>query len=149
MSDLTVPATIAALEELLSKMKGEQTHSGGAASDPPATDQPPDDDERSLTIAGFCAVETISKSYYFDLRRRGLAPDETRVPDSNLVRITPAARAAWHERMKTLAQSKDAGLERQRRTEHARIAGVAAALSPVHVSRRGPRTAKAKGRRAR
>ena len=112
----------------------------------PTTAAPPLDDDRSWTISGFCAVEKFSKSFYYDLRKRGLAPDETRFPDSSTVRITPAARAAWHERLKVLAQTKAAELERQRRVELSRAAGKAAARSPRHVSRAGPRVAKRQAR---
>ena len=137
MSDLsTVPATIVLLEELLAKMKGEQPHSAPTST----AAEPPDDDERSLTIGEFCDVENFSRSKYFDMRLRGLGPDETRMPGSNLVRITQADRAIWHERMKTLAQSEAAETERQRRSVRARIAGKKAAASPRHVRHRGARS---------
>ena len=48
------------------------------------------DPKRSLSQNGFCYVENISKAKYYELKKRGLAPDETNI--DGLIRITPKAR---------------------------------------------------------
>jgi hypothetical protein len=92
------------------------------------------DPKRSLSQNGFCYVENISKAKYYELKKRGLAPDETNI--DGLIRITPKAREAWHARMAELAKSEAAQLEAERRRELASIAGRAAAASPLHISKR-------------
>ena len=108
-----------------------------ANSDLPVIDD--DDDGPSFLIPEFCNLENISLSTYHKLQRRGLGPQELRVPGSRLVRITLRARREWHARMAELAQQQAALLEQQRRVELARVKGKAAAQSPLHVSRRGDR----------
>jgi formiminotetrahydrofolate cyclodeaminase len=90
----------------------------------------------SKTIAEFCAAENISKSVYYDLRRRNLGPEESRIVGTTIVRITNEAHAAWRERMAELAKSKSAELEAARRRAQTAEAGKIAAQSPRHVSRR-------------
>jgi hypothetical protein len=36
--------------------------------------------ERSKTIIEFCRIERLSKASYYNLRNRGLGPDELRLP---------------------------------------------------------------------
>lgn len=72
---------------------------------------------RSLTIQQFCEAEGISLSQYYKMRRSGYGPDEMHVPNSDLVRIAPAAHQAWRERMTALAKSKSSQLERKRRAD--------------------------------
>jgi len=97
------------------------------------------DQRRSLSQKQFCWVENISKAKFYELKKRGLAPDETNI--DGLLRITPKAREEWHERMAKLAKGEAARIEAERRRELAVIAGKAAAASPLHVSRRGSRSA--------
>ena len=52
--------------------------------------------EPSKTIREFCEHERLSKSKYYDLRKRGLGPAEIRV--GSVIRITPQAHVAWRER---------------------------------------------------
>jgi hypothetical protein len=92
--------------------------------------------ERSYTIQRFCEVEDFSEAKYHELQRLGLGPQETRIPHSNIVRITPEARRAWHQRLHELAQTEEAQLERRRRSELSSIAGKRAAASPLHISNR-------------
>jgi primosomal protein N'' len=80
-----------------------------------------------------------SKSNYFKMKKAGLTPELLIVPGFNTPRITPRADREWEKRMAALAQEKDARLERQRRVEHARLAGRAAARSEKHVSKRRTR----------
>jgi hypothetical protein len=98
-----------------------------------------DEYDSSVTIPEFCRRERISLSSYHKQKRRGLGPEELRIPGSNIVRITLRARREWHARMAELAQQHAALLEQQRRVELARVKGKAAAQSPLHVSRRGDR----------
>jgi hypothetical protein len=113
----------------------------------PAPTAPPLDD-RSLTIGEFCDIENFSKSYYYSLRKRGLAPDELRTPGSDLVRISASARRAWHAKLEAMARTEAAAIEHLRLVEQRRAAGKLAAESPRHVSNRGPRVAKGRARRA-
>jgi hypothetical protein len=96
----------------------------------------------SKTIVDFCREEKISKSVYYDLKKRGLGPDEFEIPSTRIKRITPEAHAAWRARMAELAKSEAAKLEADRRREIAAVAGRIAAQSPRHISRRhGARSA--------
>jgi hypothetical protein len=92
--------------------------------------------KRSLTVGEFCLVERFSKTAYYGLKSRGLAPDEFEIPGTRIKRITPEAHAAWRERMAALAQSEAAQLEAERRRAQAVAAGRIAAASPLHVSKR-------------
>ena len=98
-----------------------------------------DDVGPSFTITEFCKLEKISLASFFKLKRLGLGPDVLIVPGTNIHRVTPASRKAWHLRMAELAQQEAAALERSRRVEHAARAGKAAAKSAAHHSNRGRR----------
>jgi hypothetical protein len=56
-------------------------------------------DEKSLTdpsnrsIKAFCARSDISKTSYYELKKKGLGPDELHA--GGCIRITPRAEAAW------------------------------------------------------
>ena len=89
---------------------------------------------RSFTIAQLLVAENICRSTYYDLRKRGLGPDETRFPDSPIVRITPEARVAWHKRLAEIAKTKEAQLERERFIAQCTAAGKKAAELPKHIS---------------
>jgi hypothetical protein len=91
--------------------------------------------DSALTIAQFCRAESLSKSTYYSLRRRGLGPEERVLPGTKIIRITAEARAAWRERMAEFARSEAAQLEAERRRKLASIAGQIAARSPRHISR--------------
>jgi hypothetical protein len=91
------------------------------------------DPRRSLSITQFCWAEGISKAKYYDLQKKGLAPAVTDI--DGVQRITPEARAEWHQRMAERAKGEAARLEAERRRELAVIAGRAAAASPNHVSK--------------
>jgi hypothetical protein len=93
----------------------------------------PDD---SRTIDEFCVDKNISRPSYFKIRRLGLGPEELRIPGTSIVRITRRAAEEWEERMARLSLEDAAKHERQRRKEHARRAGQAAAKSPAHVANR-------------
>ena len=92
--------------------------------------------EASKTIAEFCHAKHLSKTSYYELKRRGLNPDELRIPNSKIVRITPEAEAAWDQRMTELSKSEAAELEVARRRGLTVIAGKRAAESPRHVSKK-------------
>ena len=94
-----------------------------------------EDFRRSKTVSEFCFAQRFSKSFYYELKRRGLNPDELEI--LGVKRITPEAEEAWLARMAALAKTEDAKLESERRRAQAAIAGKAAAASPRHVSKRG------------
>jgi hypothetical protein len=99
--------------------------------------------EPDKTLAEFLAQKNLSKTSYYDLKNRGLGPDEIIYPGTRILRITAKAEAAWDERMAQLAQTEAAKLQRERRRAAAVIAGKAAAASERHVSRRKSRPAPA------
>ena len=91
-------------------------------------------DERWLTIAQFAETVQICEATYFNLKRKGLGPEETRF--GQVVRISPDALREWRARMREVQSTKAAKLEAERRAEHGRIAGKLAAASPRHISHR-------------
>jgi hypothetical protein len=93
-------------------------------------------DDSAQTISQFCRAESLSKSTYYALRRRGLGPEEQRVPGTKIIRISAEARAAWREQMAEFARTEAAQLETERRRKLASTAGQIAARSPRHISRR-------------
>jgi hypothetical protein len=90
----------------------------------------------SLTVAEFCKLEHISLATYYKMKRAGFAPDEIRIPNANVVRITQAARATWQRRMQQQQHSRAAKVEAKRRQQQTSAAGKLAAQSPRHVQRR-------------
>jgi hypothetical protein len=52
--------------------------------------------EPSKTISGFCQHERISRATYYELRKLGKGPDETRV--EGIIRITPQSHAKWRRK---------------------------------------------------
>ena len=103
--------------------------------------------EPDKTIAEFCSAKRISKTFYYELARRGLAPDETIYPGSRVKRISATAERAWDQHMAELAQGEAARLEAARRRELATIAGRIAAQSPLHVSKQQQHTQQTPQRR--
>jgi hypothetical protein len=95
-------------------------------------------DQRAMTIKEFCDVENISKATYYKMRRAGFGPEETTVPipGMNVIRISAAARHAWHVMLAEQRQTKSAELERKRQQAQRVRAAKRAAKSPLHVSRR-------------
>jgi hypothetical protein len=94
------------------------------------------DEDRPLTRAEFCQLERMSRSTYFKIKKAGFGPAEIKFPQLTFVRITPAARRAWHQQMEEYEKSNDAKLEAARRTATATAAGKKAARSEKHVSKR-------------
>jgi hypothetical protein len=94
------------------------------------------EDPRSRTIPDFCYLENLSLTAYYKIKRRGHGPDELRLPESKIIRITQQSHQQWRERMRELAQSEAGKLEKQRRAQQARSAGKRAAESPDHVNHR-------------
>jgi hypothetical protein len=92
-------------------------------------------DEPSMTIDEFCFSERWSRATFFKMQRLGVAPPTYRLPGTNIVRISARARREWREHMEKFAQEEAAQQERERRADHARRAGQAAARSEHHVSK--------------
>jgi hypothetical protein len=90
--------------------------------------------ERSLTIPAFCYAEGISEPTYYEMRKKKMGPEELRY--LTVVRVTPKARAEWHERMKEAKFQKAAKIEQERRTAIARRGAQASLASEHHVSKR-------------
>ncbi len=102
-------------------------------SDEEVTERP----DRSMSVAEFCAAESISLTTYYKLKNAGRGPVEERFKGMALVRISAKAREEWHRANEAWSKTKAAKLEDQRRTLLAKVAGELAALSPKHVSKRG------------
>jgi hypothetical protein len=85
-----------------------------------------------LTIQEFCDLKNLSRSSYFKIRRAGNGPAEIRPPGTDIIRITPAAVRDWDIRMVELGKSKQAQLERQRRSALRRAAGKASSRKRRH-----------------
>jgi hypothetical protein len=88
------------------------------------------------TISEFCRAKRISKWSYYEMKKRGIGPDEFIIPGTAVIRITPQSEAAWDQRIAELSKSKAAKLEAQRRSAQTAQAGKIAAMSPKHPSRR-------------
>lgn len=84
----------------------------------------------AFTIDEFIVRNPMSRSKFFELKRRGLGP---RMLLGRL--ISPEAEHDWRHAMEEAANSESAKLEQARRIELARRAGKAAAASPLHASR--------------
>ena len=82
-----------------------------------------------LSIPEFRAKYGISKKAYETMQSKGLGPQETVFPESNVRRILPPAEAAWLE----LIHRPDVKTaEAERRREVAKRRGLAALASPHH-----------------
>jgi hypothetical protein len=93
----------------------------------------PIDENRPLSITDFCYVEGVSTyTYNQTWRKRGLIPEETRYPGSQIVRITPQARREWRERFKQQEIQDQIKRDRERRTAIAKNAGKVAVKSRKH-----------------
>ena len=103
------------------------------------------DPRRSLSRLQFCWAENISPAKYHELQKKGLGPAVTDI--DGVQRITPEARAEWHQLMAERAKSGAVRLEAARRRELAIIAGRAAAASPNHVSKNRARLVQRRRRR--
>ena len=99
----------------------------------------------SFSIADFCMLTKLSRSHYFKMKRLGQGPREMRVGDT--IRITARALRDWQLEREAAANSKEYGAKIQDKINRSRRAGILAALSPLHVSKRGPRKAKSLGDR--
>jgi hypothetical protein len=100
-------------------------------------------DERGQLRADFIREEKLTDHYYRKLKQQGLAPDELILPGTNLVWITPAAKARWRERLEAYLVSDEAKLaaarDAERRTAQARKAGKASVKSLKHISKKKTR----------
>ena len=103
------------------------------------------DPRRSLSRLQFCWAENISPAKYHELQKKGLGPAVTDI--DGVQRITPEARAEWHQLMAERAKSGAVRLETARRRELAIIAGRAAAASPNHVRKNRARLVQRRRRR--
>src|SRR5262249_15701649 len=86
------------------------------------------------TIEEFCYLENLCAYTYRKIRKLGWGPDETRVPGMDFVRITPEARAEYHERLKSREAQEQIEKDRERRALFTKRAGDLAAQSPKNIS---------------
>ena len=101
---------------------------------PKFTKKKPIDENCALSVVDFCKVEGISIYTYYALRKRkrDLVPKETRIPTTQIVRISPQARRDWHQRLEQADIQAEVAREFERRAEFASKAGTIAAASPLH-----------------
>jgi hypothetical protein len=97
------------------------------------SDKPPDPN-RALTIEEFCWLENFSVYTYQKIRRLGYGPEEERVPGTDVIRITPESRAAYHERLRSKEVKELIDKERERRAVFAKAQGKEAAKSEKHIA---------------
>jgi hypothetical protein len=95
---------------------------------------PPPPHEPSYTIPEFCAEERMSVPTYYKLRKAGLTPDELRY--LNNVRITYAARLAWHKRLQSAEFAEEIRKQTRQLQVKARDAASKSIASAHHVSNR-------------
>jgi len=90
-----------------------------------------------LTILEWCAKRRISKPTFYDLAKRGLAPETYEMPGVRGQRISQSADLAWEKRMQELKKSKEVRHAAELRKKAAQNAGRISAQSPMHVSKAG------------
>jgi hypothetical protein len=123
----------------------------------PATALPEAQPPKSITA--FCKSKSISRAFFYALKRKGLAPklDEIIAPREagvnrgrglKLVRITAESERAWDKQMEQMRGSKAAELEVERAREQRVAAAKLAAASPNHISKNGARSVQRRRRRA-
>jgi hypothetical protein len=85
------------------------------ADDKSTTDLP----KQALKIREFCLLENFSKSTYYKLKNSGLGPEESilPLPGGMVIRISPAAYAAWKKKRATHKLSTQEKLARARRNK--------------------------------
>jgi hypothetical protein len=94
----------------------------------------PTDIGPDLSIRKWCAKRGYSVTVYYNLKKRGLAPEVICPPGVKTPRITQRADAEWEEKMRALAASDEARREAERRTEQTRAAVKVAIQNGTHVS---------------
>jgi hypothetical protein len=94
----------------------------------------PIDLQRALTIEQFCYAENISAYTYHRLQKLGWGPVETRIPGTDVIRISVEERAAWHKRLASREAQERLRKERERRAVLQKRKGDLAAQSPTHIS---------------
>jgi len=92
------------------------------------------DTNPNLLLPELCAVDRISLTTYFKMKKLGIGPRETHFLDA--IRVTPEDRRAWHRKLQKQHEKKSSQLAQERRNAMRRIAGRMAAASPRHVSKR-------------
>lgn len=92
--------------------------------------------EPDFTPPEWREYRNVSSTAHHNMKKRGMAPEELRVPGTRIIRITRAADRAWEQRMKALNKSAAAKLERERRSRQSIAAGKAAYASPKHITKR-------------
>jgi hypothetical protein len=136
-----------AIAHLVAKILAENLR--GAAV--PATELP-------MSIAAFCKSEGMSRTFFYALKRKGMAPQLTEIivpgePGINrgrglrLVRITAESARAWREKIARVRASEAAELEIARAHEQRVAAAKLAAASPSHVSKNRARPMQRRPRR--
>jgi hypothetical protein len=81
-------------------------------------------DHDSLTIEEFCAVEKISRTSFFKMQRKGIAPETFRIPGMAIVRVTAQARQEWRARMAALKDDPAIEKKKAENIERSRRAGI-------------------------
>lgn len=90
--------------------------------------------EPSYSIEAFCLAENMSRPFYAEMRKKGCGPAEYRVPGTNFIRITYAARLAWHARLQSGEFAEVIAAKKLAMLAHARKATKASIASPNHIS---------------
>jgi hypothetical protein len=134
------------LEMLAESLLGTIPRLPAPATNLPAIAEYSDTAKPPKTISTFCRSWGMSRSFFYGLKSRGLAPsiDEIIVPGEPGVnrgrglkhlRISAESERAWVEQMAQLRAGEAAELEVARAREQRVEAGKSAARSPLHISK--------------
>lgn len=94
-------------------------------------------EQRNLSQRELCELEGTSPATLYKLTKQGLGPQWTVFPGTNAKRLTPAARAEWHERMEAwnFARAAKLAAARKAQIETMSMLGKMGAQSPKHPCR--------------
>jgi len=102
----------------------------------PAAGAPVPGNKNDMTIAQWCVRRGLSLTTFYNLRKKGLAPEVVGRPGSGGQRITQKADRDWERKMLRLSKQAAARREAERRSQIRAAAGRIAAASPLHHCRR-------------
>jgi hypothetical protein len=103
----------------------------------------------NLTRRELCKLDKISLATLYAIEKAGYGREWLIYPGTNIKRITPAGRRAWHEKLQQYRADHAEALaaQRRQRSERASVLGRLAVQSPQHPCRiRGKSATKSKSK---
>src|SRR5262249_44066236 len=89
-----------------------------------------------MTIQQWCTKRNYSLTTFYNLKKKGLAPELIDPLGCGGQRITQESDRRWEKKMLRLSKQEKARKEAERRSKQAQTAGRIAAKSPLHHSNR-------------